>query len=55
MGHWLGLLHTFEPAYSALGGTLGGCVGEGDFVDDTPAELSANSDFCDDATRKQMS
>ena len=27
VGHWLGLLHTFNPAYDTAGDDLGGCVG----------------------------
>lgn len=36
VGHWLGLLHTFEAPEDMEDGT--GCDGPGDYVDDTPAE-----------------
>lgn len=41
-GHWLGLLHTFE-GYS--------CDGEGDFIDDTPAQ-SESTNGCPDKPAK---
>ncbi|KAJ3474140.1 hypothetical protein NLG97_g9972 [Lecanicillium saksenae] len=41
-GHWLGLLHTFERGNgTAADDELAGCKGDGDFVQDTPAEASA--------------
>ena len=36
VGHWLGLWHTFHGYVEADGG--GGCRGDGDLVDDTPAQ-----------------
>lgn len=40
VGHWLGLLHTFEAKVGDK--TENGCVGDGDFIYDTPAEMSAS-------------
>lgn len=42
-GHWLGLLHTFE-GYS--------CTGPGDYIDDTPVEMTA-TDGCPTDPKKQ--
>lgn len=36
VGHWIGLFHTFEA-----GDGSDGCQGQGDLIDDTPAEQSA--------------
>ena len=40
VGHWLGLLHTFQPPFPSnpLSSTNNGCRGSGDFVSDTAAE-----------------
>ncbi|KAH8587114.1 hypothetical protein B0O99DRAFT_584917 [Bisporella sp. PMI_857] len=44
VGHWLGLFHTFQPARDLYGIWIGdGCIGDGDYVWDTPAERSSAS------------
>ncbi|KAL4862548.1 hypothetical protein BDV12DRAFT_202952 [Aspergillus spectabilis] len=39
VGHWLGLLHTFQP--DPMRSPNSGCEGRGDYVADTPAEDTA--------------
>jgi hypothetical protein len=43
-GHWLGLLHTFQPPnpYRRASSRNNGCLGRGDWVSDTPAERIAH-------------
>lgn len=45
VGHWFGLLHTFEGSTDA--DPNGGCKGDGDFIWDTPAEASPSTK-CDE-------
>jgi len=41
IGHWLGLLHTFQEPNGPFINFGTGCTGDGDYVYDTPAEKSA--------------
>jgi pappalysin-1 len=38
VGHWLSLFHTFESHGNET--KMAGCYGDGDFLEDTPAEAS---------------
>lgn len=40
IGHWLGLLHTFQEPDGPFINFGTGCTGDGDYVYDTPAEES---------------
>lgn len=39
VGHWVGLYHTFQPAF-IFGFPTSGCFAPGDYVNDTPAEAN---------------